>query len=414
MTKQPLSGLAPARLGRITEVIERSIEGGAIPGAVVLVHRHGAEAYFAALGFQDRDRALPMRRDTIFRLASMTKPIVAAAVLSLVEEGRLGLYDSIDPWLPELRERNVMRDPNGSPSDVYRAPRAITLHDLLSFQMGLGWGPSSLRPTLFALTAAPLARAQEVPNARTLDPDAWMKELGALPLAYEPGKQWLYHTPADIAGVLLARVTGKPLEAVLQERIFEPLAMQDASFSVPPEKRARLAVLYAPEADGGGLRVRDDAATTHWAEPPRFPSGGGGLVGSVDDFQHFARMLLGKGRGEKAQVLSRPAIEALSTDTLSPSQHEQPFSNFDRYDLDGSAMWTNRGFGYGVSVRTRRLGLGPNVGSLWWPGAFGTTWLVDPREDLAITLLTQVVSNNPLYTRVGEDVFNAVYQAIAD
>jgi CubicO group peptidase (beta-lactamase class C family) len=339
----------------------------------------------------------------------MTKPVTAVAALMLVEEGRIRLYDPIDAWLPELANRMVMHDPLGSPDDVYPSPRSITLHDLLTYRLGIGWGKSSIRAPIFALFTDLSQPAQTERH----DPDAWMARLGEFPLVYEPGARWLYHVASDILGVLIARITGKPLEMFLRESIFEPLGMVDTSFAVPPEKRSRLAVLYkqAPEGD---LTVQDHPRSTGWAEAPIFPSGGGGLVSTVDDYQRFGLMLLNKGELDGVRILSRKTVEAMTTDYLTPEQHTHSSFEFDRLDADRSAMWSNRGFGYGVAVRTRRVGLGPNVGSFFWPGAFGTTWVADPQEGLMATFLQQTVSANPFYTQVGEDFLAMTYQAIID
>ncbi|GCE29106.1 hypothetical protein KDA_45900 [Dictyobacter alpinus] len=406
-------GFSQERLGRLSRILQGFVVRGEMAGMVALIHRHGEEAHVETVGWQDQEGQLPMRRDTIFRIASMTKPVVAAAVLTLVEEGKIRLYDPVDAWLPELARRMVMRDPDGSPEDVYPSPRAITLHDLLTYRMGLGWGKSSLSARIFSLTTGPVADALQVPDLEHLTPDEWMARIGEFPLLYEPGTRWLYHVPAEILGVLITRITGQSLETFLRERIFNPLGMVDTSFSVVPEKRNRLATLYAP-APEGGLTIRDHAHSTGWAEPPLFQSGGGGLVSTVDDFQCFGRMLLNKGELNGIRVLSRKTVEAMTTDYLTPEQHGYPIGNFERYDADRSAMWNNWGFGYGVAVRTRRIGLGPSVGSFYWPGAFGTTWIVDPQEDMVATLLPQILGANPFYTQVGEDFLAMTYQAIAD
>jgi CubicO group peptidase (beta-lactamase class C family) len=409
-----MGGLSPERLRRLSKVLQGYVERGEIAGMVALIYRHGEEAYAETIGWQDKEAQLPMKRDTIFRLASMTKPIITVAALTLVEEGKLRLYDPVDTWLPELANRMVMRDANGSPDDVYPSPRAITPHDLLTYRLGTGWSESSLRSQLFAMTAAPLADALLIPGAQRLAPDAWMTRLGEFPLLNEPGAVWRYHVASDVLGVLIARVTGKPLETFLRESLFEPLRMVDTSFSVPPEKRSRLVTLYAPTPDGG-LTIRDHSQSTSWAEPPLFPSGGGGLVSTADDYQRFGRMLLNQGQLDGVRILSRKTVEAMTTDYLTPEQHTHNSIAFDRYDMDRSAgMWDNWGFGYGVAVRTGRIGLGPSVGSFYWPGAFGTTWIADPREDLMAVLLPQVASANPFYTQIGEDFLALTYQAISD
>jgi CubicO group peptidase (beta-lactamase class C family) len=218
---------------------------------------------------------------------------------------------------------------------------------------------------------------------------------------------------ADILGVLIARIAEKPLETFLQERIFTPLGMVDTSFVVPPEKRDRLAVAYAKAAPGE-LTVWDHPQNTRWADLPLFPSGGAGLVSTADDYQRFGRMLLCGGELDGVRLLSRKTVEAMTTDYLTPEQHTHPATMYDRYDVDRSGIWANRGFGYGIGVRTKRIGLGPSMGSFFWPGAFGTTWMADPQEHLMTTLLFQVVGTNPHYTQVGEDFLTLTYQAIED
>lgn len=407
------SGFSQERLGRLSRVLQGYVERGEIAGMVALIHRHGEEAHVETVGWQDRESQIPMKRDTIFRIASMTKPVVAAAALTLVEEGKIRLYDPLDAWLPEFTNRMVMRDPDGSSEDVYPSPRSITLHDLLTYRIGIGWGKSSLRPRIFALTAGPVADALQIPNLEHLAPDAWMVRMSEFPLLYEPGTRWLYQVSSDILGVLISRISGKSLETFLRERLLNPLGMVDTSFSVAPEKRSRLATLYA-SAPEGGLSIRDHPRSTGWAEPPLFESGGSGLVSTIDDFQRFGRMLLNQGELDGERILSRKTVEAMTTDYLTPEQHTHPFGNFDRCDADRSNMWTNWGFGYGVAVRTRRIGLGPSVGSFFWPGAFGTTWIADPQEKMVATLLPQLLGANPFYTQAGEDFLAMTYQAIAD
>jgi CubicO group peptidase (beta-lactamase class C family) len=403
------SGLSQERLERLSRALHSYVERGEAAGIVALIHRHGEEAYVDTIGWQDREAQFPMQRDTLFRIMSMTKPVIAVAALMLVEEGRIRLYDPVDAWLPELANRVVMRDPYGSPDDVYPAPRSITLHDLLTYRLGIGWGKSSIRARIFAL----FTDKSQIEQTEQLDPDAWMARLGELPLVYEPGARWLYHVASDILGVLIARITGKPLETFLRENIFDPLGMVDTSFAVPSEKRSRLAVLYK-QAPTGDLTVQDHPRSTGWANPPLFPSGGGGLVSSADDYQRFGRMLLNKGELDGTRILSRKTVEAMTTDYLTPEQHTHRSFEFDRVDIGPSEMWDNRGFGYGLAVRTRRTGLGPDVGSFFWPGAFGTTWMADPQEDLVATLLLQTVSTNPFYTQIGEDFLTLTYQAIID
>src|SRR5258708_6550940 len=361
-------GFSQERLSRLSRVLQGYVERGEIAGVVTLLHRHGALVHMDILGWQDREAQIPMQQETIFRIASMTKPITTAAALTLVEEGKIHLFDPVDKWLPELANRVVMRDPNGSPDDVYPSPRSITLHDLLTYRLGLGWGKSSLGPSLLALTASPLADALQIPNAERLAPDAWIARIAEFPLAYEPGARWLYHTASDILGILSARVTEKPLEVALRERVFEPLGMVDTSFVVPPEKRSRLSVLYGPMPEGA-LAVLDHPQTTGWAESPLFASGAAGLVSTANDYLRFGRMLLGKGSLDAVLGLSQMTVKAITTDYLTAEQHTHA-----TFAFSTNEMWATRGFGYGVQVLTKQTGLGPSIGTFGWPGAQGTAW----------------------------------------
>jgi CubicO group peptidase (beta-lactamase class C family) len=404
-------GFSQGRLSRLSRVLQGYVERGEIAGVVTLLHRHGALAHMDPLGWQDREEQIPMQQETIFRIASMTKPITTVAALTLVEEGKVHLFDPVDKWLPELANRVVMRDPNGSPDDVYPSPRSITLHDLLTYRPGLGWGKSSLGPSLLALTAPPIADALQIPNAEHLAPDAWIARIGEFPLAYEPGARWLYHTASDILGILIARVTEKPLEVALRERVFEPLGMVDTSFVVPPEKRSRLSVLYGPTPEGG-LAVLDHPQTTGWAEPPLFASGGAGLVSTANDYLRFGRMLLLKGALDGVRVLSRKTVEAMTTDYLTAEQHTHA-----TFAFSTNEMWTTRGFGYGVQVLTKQTGLGPCIGTFGWPGGLGTAWYVDPREDLVAIILLQyqnAIVAADWRSKIGDDFLALVYQAITD
>jgi CubicO group peptidase (beta-lactamase class C family) len=406
------AGFSTIRLRRLSDVLQGYVDRGEIAGAVALVHRKGEEAYADSIGWQNKEERTPIRRDMLFRIMSMTKPITAAAVMILVEEGKIRLYDSVDAWLPELSNRFVLRDSNGPLNDVVPASRSITLHDLLTSQIGIGWGDHQLLPEVMKLLPSPLAKPVGVEEAEDLDPDAWMKRLAELPLLYQPGTRFLYHIAHEVLGVLIARVAGKPLEEFFSERIFKPLGMKDTGFTVPPEKQSRLSVAYAPKIDGSLLAL-DYPDSTSWAGAPLFPSGGGGLVSTADDYQRFGRMLLGHGELDGIRILSRKAVAAMTTDHLTPEQHTHPF--FDETDYDGSMMWTNKGYGYGVSVRTKQIGIGPSEGSFFWPGALGSTWIADPQENLMATLMIQLRGAQlPKNSWIAQDFWTMIYQAIID
>ncbi|WP_063712511.1 serine hydrolase domain-containing protein [Nocardia concava] len=402
------NGFSADGLAKVSEVLDGYVERGEVAGAVALIYRHGELAQVDTVGWRDRAARLPMRRDTLFRIASMTKPITAVAVLTLVQEGRIGLQDPIDTWLPELADRKVMRDIDGSPDDVVPAERPITLDDLLTYRFGLGWGRSSLAPQLFALTADPIASAIGVADAETLDPDAWLRKLAELPLIAQPGTLWRYHTASDVLGILLTRITGQPLETVLRERVLDPLGMSDTGFVVPESKRDRLSVLYGPDDT-----ELDRPATTAWGEQPLFPSAGAGLVSTADDYARFAHMLLNGGELDGVRVLSTDLVAALSTDYLTPEQHATPPFN----PPLGQTIWADQGFGYGVKIQTEPNGGVPSVGTLSWPGGLGTDWHADPEKDLVTLLLVQsanIIIAAEWRSPLGDDFLSTVYAALED
>ena len=362
------SGFASARLARMHAALLRHVESGSIPGLVALVHQRGRE-HVEAVGTMAFDGTVPMRRDTIFRLASTTKPITAVGAMILVEECKVRLDDPVDAWLPELADRKVLRTIESPLDDTVPAKRPITLRDLLTFRSGYGevvfLSPSS--PLQTELSEAGLSLA-EWPFAGT--PDEFMKRLGSLPLAHQPGERWLYHTSGEILGVLIARVSGKSLGAFLQERLFQPLGMADTGFHVPKAQLDRLPTCYGTDMITGELVVLQEARGGYAARPPVFESGAGGLVSTVDDLLAFGRTMLVHGGGER--ILSRPSIELMTMDHLTPEQKAaSPF--FEHF-------WNTRGWGLGLGIITARNEVADVPGRFGWDGAFGTSWYVDPKE----------------------------------
>ncbi|WP_051193695.1 serine hydrolase domain-containing protein [Nocardia jiangxiensis] len=401
------NGFSADGLALLSRTLTGYADRGEVAGLVAMIHRDGELAQVDTAGWRDREARQPMRRDALFRMASMTKPVTAVAALQLVEQGRIGLSDPVDRWLPELADRKVMRDPLGAPEDVVPASRPITLEDLLTYRFGLGWGRSALAPQLFSLTADPVASALGIP-AESSDPDAWMRRLGELPLIAQPGELWRYHTASDVLGVLIGRITGQPFEKVLAERIFEPLGMVDTGFVVPESDRERLTVLYSRAGE-----VLDHPDATAWAQRPRFVSGGAGLISTVDDYARFARMILGRGELDGTRILTGDTVDAMARDRLTPAQHADPPFN----PPMGQTMWEEQGFGYGVQVRTRQDGIGPGVGAVSWPGGFGTWWIADPRHDLVALLFVQssnIIMGGDWQIPLGEDFLSLTYRALRD
>jgi CubicO group peptidase (beta-lactamase class C family) len=400
------AGLSKARLSRLHDVLAGYVERGEVPGMVALVCRRG-ETHVEALGMKALGSSDPVQRDTIFRIASMTKPITAAAAMILVEECKLRLDDPVDGLLPELAERRVLKRLDGPLDDTEPAKRPITVRDLLTFRMGFGivMAPPGTLPIQTAANDLRLGQGMPEPSLPPA-PDEWVRRFGTLPLMHQPGEKWIYHTGSDVLGVLIARAAGQPFATFLQERIFEPLGMKDTAFSVPEWRLDRLATAYLTNVKTGALEIYDPARGGHWSRPPAFPSGGGGLVSTVDDYLAFGRMMLNQGQHGGRRILSRPAVETMTCDHLTPAQ--KAVSGLVPGDFD------NIGWGFGVAVVTRRQDISAPIGTYGWNGGLGTSWRCDPSGDMVSILMTQASWTSPVPPRVSRDFWTTVYQAIDD
>ena len=396
-----LGGLSTTRLKRMGDVLAGHVSSGRVSGSVTLVSRHG-EVHVDAIGQMALGGA-PMQRDTIFRIASMTKPVAAVGAMILVEECKLRLDDPVDSLLPELADRSVLRTRESEIDDTVPAIRAITLRDILTFRLGYGMIPifPDRYPIQKAISAAGLAPGPVFPS---FPPDELMRRYGALPLVHQPGERWLYNAGSEILGVLIARAAGQTLGEFLRERIFEPLGMKDTAFFVPQNKLDRFATAYVRDRETGQLKVFDDPATGAFAQPPVFENASGGLVSTADDFNAFAQMMLNGGRLGSERILSRPSVELMTTDQILSEQKQ------------GSELFfnDNRGWGFGVGVITRRDHLCNIPGRYGWEGGFGTSWYSDPSEKLTGILFTQRLMDSPQLPPVMADFWTLVYQAIDD
>ncbi|NUT49913.1 MAG: beta-lactamase family protein, partial [Saccharothrix sp.] len=331
-------GFSSKRLARVRGLLEGHVESGFVPGAVAVLARRG-EVHVEATGaiaFEGAGAGTPMAVDTICRLASLSKPIVAACAMTLVEDCTLRLDDPVDDLLPELADMTVLADPHGPLDDTVAARRRITVRDLLTYTCGTGMIPA--RPGRIPITDA----------LNALDytsPDEWTRQVGALPLVHQPGERWMYDTASNLTGVLIARATGMSFGKALRERICDPLGMEDTAFSVSGEGIARLATAYDRDSTPGEPVV-DDGPDGRWSRPPKFESGGGGLVSTAQDYLAFASALLAGGSHRGERVLSRPSVTLMTTDHLTPAQ--KAVSGFWPGYFDAF------GWGFGMSVQTHR------------------------------------------------------------
>jgi CubicO group peptidase (beta-lactamase class C family) len=399
-------GLSKVRLGRMHDVMAGYVERGEVPGLVTLVSRRG-EMHVDAIGTMAIEDPAPIQRDTIFRISSMTKPITAVATMILVEECKVRLDESVDRWLPELAERKVLKRLDGPLEDTVPANRPITVRDLLTFRMGFGqmMAPPDAYPILKAASEQQIGMGPPSPSTQPA-PDEWMRRLGRLPLMHQPGEKWMYNTGSDVLGVLIARASGQPLETFLRERIFEPLGMKDTGFSLPAPKLDRLATSYWTDPESGELKLYDDAEGGQWSRPPAFPSAAGGLVSTIDDYLAFGQMMLNQGKHGSERILSRLSVETMTTDQLTPEQKA----------VSGlvPGYFDSHGWGFGVSVVTRRDDVAAVPGRYGWDGGLGTSWYSDPREGMVTILMTQRAWTSPSPPDVCLDFWTSSYQAIDD
>ncbi|MGN4447534.1 serine hydrolase domain-containing protein [Bacillus cereus group sp. MYBK79-1] len=403
-------GFSETGLRKMRNILARHVDSGKIPGLVALVSRNG-ETHVEALGTMRHDGGAPMRRDTIFRLASTSKPIAVSPVMVLLDECKLHLDDPVDKWLPELADRQVLKQPDGPLEETVPARRPITVRDLLTSTFGLGVD--------LTLMGSPIMNAFfesgifDTPGQDMPDPDEFMRRLGALPLSYQPGERWQYHISIEVIGVLVARVTGQTFESFLHERIFDPLGMKDTGFYVPQLKIDRLPPAFNPNPQTGEFIVWDEGAGGRYSKPPAFQAGGGGLLGTVDDYHAYLQMLLNKGMHGTKRILSRPAVQLMTTNRLTPEQqvYRDDLAKNNVHLSFGQGI--QGGWGFGMAVRTY-LGDYASIGQFGWDGGTGTSAYADPDKQFIGILFTQVGMSIPAPSHLIQDFWTTAYQAIED
>jgi CubicO group peptidase (beta-lactamase class C family) len=386
-------GLSSSRLQRLSHVMQQYVDRQDFAGIITLIAREGQVAHFETFGWQDKETNRPMAPDTIFRIYSMTKPIASAALMMLVEEGKVRLSDPLSRYLPAFKDAKVLVA-RGSDYDLVPAKREILVHDLFTHSGGLSYGGDEH-------SALDEMYRKEVwgPRERGEDPtlEEWMTILSKLPLAYHPGTAFRYSVSIDVLGYIVQKASGLPFDTFLQERIFDPLGMPDTGFMVPAEKLARFAAVYGP-AEGGGIKSIVDLDKGRFTRPTRAPSGGGGLVSTTADYFRFGQMLLNGGQLDGVRLLGRKTVEWMLQNHLPEGLHP----------MDALC----NGFGLGGSVLlhpglSHRPG---SVGNFGWGGAANTEWWIDPLEKLQCLIMLQYM---PAFTiPITDDFATLVYQAL--
>lgn len=385
-------GFSSERLARVTSLFQSNIERGAIPGAVIIVARNGKIAYFQALGFQDREQQLAMRPDSIFRIASMTKPISSVAVMMLAEEGKIDLLAPVAQYLPEFKDARVgieKTDPaTGKPALSVEVPvRPMTVQDLLRHTSGIVYGSFGTSLVHQAYNSANLFDSNQ-----TLA--EFVTKLSKLPLAHQPGTAWEYGLSIDVLGRIVEVVSGLPFDRFIEERITKPLTMPDTAFYLTPAQSSRVA---QPQVDPAtGKRLSSASVENLTKEKQKWFSGGGGLLSTAPDYANFCQMLLNSGELNGVRLLSPKTIALMTSDQLPPGIPH--FAGFE--DLNPSPDM-GESFGLGFAVRTD-VGRNPTLGSVgdfFWAGIHGTYFWVDPKEKLFAVLMVQISFEQSGYYR---------------
>jgi CubicO group peptidase (beta-lactamase class C family) len=391
-------GMSSQLLARIATTLNADVERGRIPGAVIAIARKGKLVYFEAFGWRDKAAGVKMTTDTIFSIASMTKPMVTVGALMLVDEGGLSVGDPVSKYLPQFATMQVAElDPSGETiTGTTPAKKPITIRDLMIHTSGLVYGGRG------TTAVHKLYPAGSGAAATTLSGQEFLDKLGAAPLLWQPGTVWDYGFGLDVLGLLLERVSEQTLGAYLRERLWQPLGMLDTSFVIPPEKAARYAKALPNDPDTGKPQKVEPDAT----RPTKFECGGGCAASTASDYLRFALMLMNKGKLGDKRILGRKTVEYMLSNQLGP----------DVKNLIGNADPTRAdyGFGLGLAVRTtpgvvRLMG---SVGDFSWPGASGTNWWVDPKEELAVVFMAH--SPGPTRWHYRQIINALVYDAIAD
>jgi CubicO group peptidase (beta-lactamase class C family) len=414
MTAAKTAGLSPTRLARMDEVMKRRyVDGGDLPGLLTMIYRRGELAHVGLCGEMDLERGAPMREDAIFRIYSMSKPITAVALMMLVEEGLIGLDDNVDTYIPSWKKLGVYL--TGVPTLVAGPPpsfitsrpqRPMKVIDLATHTAGLTYG-FMMRTSVDAAYRKAKINDLQTPGGL----EAFIEQLSALPLEFSPGTAWNYSVSIDVMGYLVQKLSGLSFGEFLRTRLFEPLGMRDTAFWCPPEKLDRFTSCYQPR-EGGGLQLQDDGQKSTYARPPLLEAGGGGLVSTAHDYMRFCRMMLHGGVLDGVQVLSPKTVALFSLNHL-PDNRE--LADMAPPGLFSEAGYAGIGFslGCGVTIDVAKTRLPGTLGEYFWGGAASTAFWIDPKEDLAVVFMTQVMGTDARLT-LRRDLRTLVYSAMTD
>ncbi len=408
-------GFSEARLQLLDRVMtERYVDGGLLPGFIVQVYRRGELAHTGISGSMDLERGKAMEEDAIFRIYSMSKPITSVALMMLVEEGKLGLDDAVFTYIPEFRNLGVYQSgmptllPDTPPQFITSRPeRHMKVVDLVTHTSGLTYG-FMMRTAVDAAYRKMKVNAFDTPGGL----EGMIQQLAQIPLEFSPGTRWNYSVSIDVMGYLVEKLSGMPFGEFLRTRLFEPLGMDDAAFWVPPEKTDRFCSCYQPKQGEPGLKLQDDAGKSTYAKPPLLEAGGGGLVASTRDYMRFCRMMLNGGSLDGVQILSPKTVELFSLNHLQNGAslvEMAPPGAFSESGYDGMGF----SIGCAVTVDVAKTRLPGSLGAYNWGGAASTAFWIDPKEELAVVFMTQVMGTDARLT-LRRDLRTLVYSAMTE
>jgi CubicO group peptidase (beta-lactamase class C family) len=390
-------GFSEERLGRIPRFLENQVDAGLLPGALTLIWRRGRVAHRSMVGAIDMARRTKMRHDAIFRLYSMTKPVTVVALLMLMEEGLIALDDPVKRFIPQFADLKIQ---GGAPPS-----RDMTVLDLLRHTAGLTYGFHNRTPIDAEYRRLRIAERDSEGGL-----PAMIEQLSRLPLEYSPGTAWIYSVATDVVGYLVQLVSGRSYAKFVREKILTPLKMVDSDFELEKDKRHRFAACYALK--NGELELFDDSLKSPWFGRPKLESGGGGLVGTADDYLRFCQMLLNQGELEGIRLLSPKTVALMTANHLPGGKDIGDLSP--ATDAFNESGYRGIGFGLGVAVTLdpARVGIPGTVGEFTWGGMASTTFFVDPKEEMAVVFMTQAILDTARRVKLRRDLRSLIYGAM--
>ncbi|HWY65466.1 MAG TPA: serine hydrolase domain-containing protein [Rhizomicrobium sp.] len=393
------AGFSEERLARVPRFLQGQVDAGTLPGALTLIWRRDGLAHVSMVGQMDMARGIPMRRDGIFRLYSMTKPVTAVALLMLMEEGLIALDDPVARFIPEFVDLKLQG--GAAPK------RAMTVQDLLRHTAGLTYGFHNRTPIDAAYRRLRIAEFDAQGGLAGM-----IAQLKTLPLEYPPGDAWIYSVAIDVVGYLVERVSGQSFAAFVREKILSPLKMTDTDFQVATGKRDRFAACYVLK--DGKLDLFDDPQNSPWFAAPKLESGGGGLAGTADDYLRFCRMLLNQGELDGVRLLSPKTVQLMTSNNLPGAKEIADLSPV--ADAFNESGYRGIGFGLGVAVTLdpARVGIPGTAGEFAWGGMASTAFFVDPQEDMAVVFMTQAIVDTARRVRLRRDLRSLIYGAMTE